>query len=106
MGHTLYIIVSSVLSTVQPIDIECFSVKVYKYFNIYSVRVEELNNFCDFAGSNYAKLVEHVNTRFLSLGPSIDRILSMFNGLRSCFLSYEKCPVMLQKLFEDPCLKL
>jgi hypothetical protein len=68
-----------------------FAVKVYKYFNTYSVRVEELKNFCDFAGNNYTKLVEHVNTRFLSLGPSIDRILSMFDGLRSYFLSQEKC---------------
>ena len=89
-----------------PIDIECFAVKVYKYFNIYTVRVEELKNFCDFADNNYAKLLEHGNTRFLSLGPSLDRILSMFDGLRSYFLSQEKCPVMLLKLFEDPCLKL
>ena len=43
----------------------------------------QLKNFCDFAGNNYAKLLEHGNTRFLSLGPSIDRILSMFDGLRS-----------------------
>jgi hypothetical protein len=89
-----------------PIDIECFAVKVCKYFNIYTVIFEELKNFCDFAGNNYAKLLEHGNTRFLSLGPSIDRILSMLDGLRSYFLSQEKCPVILQKLFEDPCLKL
>jgi hypothetical protein len=88
-----------------PIHIECFAVKVYKYFNIYTVRVE-LKNFCDFAGNNYVKLLEHGNTRFLSLGPSIDRILSMLDGLHSCFLSQEKCLVILQKLFEDPCLKL
>jgi hypothetical protein len=81
-------------------------VKVYKYFNIYTVRVEELKNCYDFAGNNYAKLLEHENTRFLPLGPSIDRILSMFDRLRSYFLSQEKCPVMLRKLFEDPCLKL
>jgi hypothetical protein len=30
----------------------------------------------------------------------------MLDGLRPYFLSQEKCPVMLQKLFEDPCLKL
>jgi hypothetical protein len=74
--------------------------KVYKYFHIYIyiyiyiVRVQNLKNFCDFAGNNYAKLLEHGNTRFLSLGPSIDRILSMFDGIRLYFLSQEKCPVM------------
>jgi hypothetical protein len=71
-----------------------------------SVRVEELKNFSDFAGNNYAKLIEHGNTTFLSLGTSIDRILSMFYGLRSYFLSRGKCPVMLRKLFEDLCQKL
>jgi hypothetical protein len=30
-----------------PIDTECFAVKVYKYFSIYTVRVEEVKNFCD-----------------------------------------------------------
>jgi hypothetical protein len=87
-----------------PIDIECFAVKVYKYFNIYTVRVE-LKNFCDYAGNNYAKLLVRGNTRFLPLGPSIDRILSMHDGLCSCFLSQETYPVMSRKLFEDPCLK-
>jgi hypothetical protein len=30
----------------------------------------------------------------------------MFDGLCSYFLSQQKCPIMLRKLFEDPCLKL
>jgi hypothetical protein len=30
----------------------------------------------------------------------------MLDGLCSYFLSQEKYPVMLRKLFEDPCLKL
>jgi hypothetical protein len=77
-----------------PIDIECFAVKVYKYFNIYTVRVQELKNFCEFVGNNYAKFLEHGNTKFLSLGTSIDRILRMLDELRSYFLSQEKCPVM------------
>ena len=89
-----------------PIDIECFAVKVYKYFYIYSVRVEELKSFCEFAGNNYNKVLEHGNTRFLSLGPSIERILSMFDGLRAYFLSQEKCPVMLRNIFQNSCLKL
>ena len=89
-----------------PIDIECFAVKVYKYFYIYSVGVEELKSFCEFAGNNYNKELQHGNTRFLSLGPSIERILSTFDGLRAYFLSQEKCPVMLRIIFQNPCLKL
>ena len=74
--------------------------KVCKYVYI------ELKSFCEFAGNNYNKLLQDKNTRFLSLGPSIERILSMFDGLRAYFLSQEKCPVMLRNIFQNPCLKL
>ena len=72
---------------------------------VYSVRVE-LKRFREFAGSNYNKLLQHGNTRFLSLDPSIERMLSMFDGLCAYFLSQEKCPAMLRNIFQNPCLKL
>lgn len=59
-----------------------------------------MENFCDFAGDN-----THV-TKFLSLGLSIDGILSTYHELCSYFLSQEKCPVMLQTLFDGDGLKL
>ena len=70
-----------------PIDIECFAEKMHQcfYINTYSVRLEELKSLCEFAGNNYNKLLQHGNTRYLSLGPSIERILSMFDGLRAYF---------------------
>ena len=80
--------------------------KVYKYFYIYSVREKELKNFCEFAGNNYNKLLQHGNTRFLSLGRSIERILSMFDGLCAYFLSQEKCRAILRNIFRNPCFKL
>jgi hypothetical protein len=76
-----------------PIDIECFAVKVLKYFHIYTVIVEELKTFFDFAENNYAKLLEHGNTRFLFWDSSIDRILSMFDGLRIFFPRKMPCHV-------------
>jgi hypothetical protein len=51
-------------------------------------------------------LLEHGSTRFLSFGPSIDKILRKLDGLSSRFLSQETFPAMLRKLFEDLCLKL
>jgi hypothetical protein len=70
--------------------------------NIYIVIVEELKIFCDFVGNNYVKLLEHGNTRFLSFNPSIDRLLSMLDGLRSYFLSQEKCPVICENCLKIP----
>ena len=69
-----------------PFDVECFPVKVYKYFHIYTV--EELKEFCSFANVEYAKLLEHGSTRFSTLGPAIDRIILIYAGLRSYFMSY------------------
>jgi hypothetical protein len=67
-GANIHNYLQGAVSCLQ-IDIECFEVKVYKYSNIYKVRVEELKNLCDFAGNNYAKSLEHANTIFLTLGP-------------------------------------
>ena len=30
----------------------------------------------------------------------------MFDGLRACFLSQEKCPIILRNIFQNPCFKL
>jgi hypothetical protein len=68
-----------------PFDIESFTVKGYKNFCIYAVRVEELKGFCEFARENYSKLLKHGNSKFLSLGPSVERILNMFKGLNLYF---------------------
>lgn len=86
-----------------PFDVECFAVKVYKYFHIYTVRVEELKEFCSFANVEYAKLLEHGSTRFSTLGPAIDRIILIYAGLRSYFMSQERCPTLLKQTFGDPC---
>ncbi|XP_062916330.1 uncharacterized protein LOC134352791, partial [Mobula hypostoma] len=89
-----------------PLDVECFAVKIYKYFHIYTVRTEELKDFCRFVSLEYSKLLEHGSTRFLSLGPALDRILLIFEGLKVYFLSQEKCPTLLRHMFNNPCTKL
>ncbi len=70
------------------------------------MRVEELKEFCDFVELDYQKLLQHGNTRFLSLGPALERILHLFDGLHAYFLSQEKCPKVLRDAFSNPCTKL
>ena len=82
-----------------PIDIECFAVKVYKYFYIYIVIV----NLHETVAINCCNMEIQP---FVLGGPSIERILSMFNGLRAYFFFQEKCPVMLRNIFQNLCLKL
>lgn len=47
-----------------PFDVEGLSAKVYKYFHVYTVRVEEHEKFCAFAGIEYAEILERGNTWF------------------------------------------
>lgn len=83
-----------------PLDVEVVVVKIYKYFHIHTVRVSNLKEFCDFVETQYKKLLSHCGTRFLSLLPAVERILSMFSALKSLFLSSENGPKFLIDFFE------
>lgn len=82
-----------------PFDIEALVVKIYKYFHIYTVRVTKLKEFCEFAEIQYKKLVQHGNTRFLSMMPALERILHLFEGLKAFFSAQDMCPLLIKTLF-------
>ncbi|KAL4126106.1 hypothetical protein QTP88_010335 [Uroleucon formosanum] len=84
-----------------PIDIESIVCKIFGFFHIYTVRVENLKEFCDFADVQYKDLLSHSKTRWLSLFPAIERIISIYNGLKSYFLSQNTCPNALKIFFEN-----
>jgi hypothetical protein len=83
------------------IDIESIVLKVYNYFSIYTVRVESLRQFCEFVDIEYEQLLYHSKTRWLSLFPAIERLITMFPALKSFFLSQDKSPAVLKKFFSD-----
>ncbi|KAL4091311.1 hypothetical protein QTP88_026014 [Uroleucon formosanum] len=89
-----------------PIDIECIIVKIYSFFYIYTVRVEELKDFCMFVEIEYKAILGYSKTRWLSLMPSVERILKLFPALKSYFLSLDKVPLILKTFFNDPCAEL
>jgi len=86
-----------------PVDIEIIVCKIFGFFHIYTVRVESLKDFCNFAGVQYRDLLSHSKTRWLSLFPAIERIISIFNGLKSYFLSQNTCPNALETFFKNEC---
>lgn len=49
-----------------PMDVETIVVKLYSYFYIYTVRTEELKDFCDSAEVEYKKLLGYSKTRWLA----------------------------------------
>ena len=84
-----------------PIDVEVILYKIYKYFDIYTVRTESLKEFCEFAEVEYRSLLSHTKTRWMSLFPALQRVIAMFDGLKSYFMSIEKCPRILNDFFSD-----
>lgn len=65
-----------------------------------------LKEFCEFANIEYKRVLSHGNTRFLSLLPAIERILLLFDALKSYFMTIENCPAVLLAFFEDPVSEL
>lgn len=84
-----------------PIDVESKVCKIFRFFHIYTVCVENLKEFCDFADVQFKDLLSHSKTRWLSLFPAIERIISIFDGLKSYFLSQNNCPNALKIFFEN-----
>ncbi|KAL4100734.1 hypothetical protein QTP88_020768 [Uroleucon formosanum] len=103
MGCYAHIIHNSIqcASDCLSIDIESIVCKIFGFFHIYTVRVENLKEFCDFADVQYKDLLSHSKTRWLSLFPAIERIISIYNGLKSYFLSQNTCPNALKIFFEN-----
>lgn len=89
-----------------PVDAEQIVAKLYNYFSIYTVRVAELEKFCDFVDVEYCKLLGYSRTRWLALLPAVERVLQMFSALKSYFMSIKQCPDVLKKFFENPLSEL
>lgn len=75
--------------------------KIHNYFSIYTVRTGELEDFCQAAELEYQQLLKHCKTRWLSLFPSIARILEIYPALKDYFLSQEKAPKILTDFFKN-----
>lgn len=84
-----------------PVEIETTVVKIYKHFHIFTVRVENLKEFCENADVEFTMLTNHCSTRFLSLQPAVSKVIQMFEPLKSFFRQADGCPDTVAKFFAD-----
>ncbi|XP_055904720.1 uncharacterized protein LOC129940426 [Eupeodes corollae] len=84
-----------------PVDVDKIIVKIYNYFSIYTVRTERLRDFAEFLDNEYKPLLYHSKTRWLSLYPAVERLLLMFEILKSYFEEVENPPKILIEFFKD-----
>lgn len=85
-----------------PIDAEVVIVKLFKFFHIYTVRVAELKDLCEFIDVEYRNLLSYSNTRWLRLLPALERVIQMMLPLKQYFSSQSNTPVVLKSFFDDP----
>ncbi|ROL49407.1 hypothetical protein DPX16_15733 [Anabarilius grahami] len=84
-------------------DVENAVLKVYSHFSMSASRTAQLKEFCVFV-----EALRHVVTRWLSLLPSIDRILKYWKPLTSYFQSEgeEQCSQFLWKCFGEESIEV
>lgn len=88
-------------SSLMSIDVEVIIPQIYLYFERFTVRVASLKSFCEEVSVEYKKLLGYSKTRWLALMPAVERVLQLFEPLKSYFLSLEKCPVILKTFFSN-----
>lgn len=85
------------------VDIEWIVVKIYSHFYIYTVRVEALKSICASEDIDFKKLLGYAKTRFLAMGPAIDRILNIYDALKRYFLEIPgKKEILIKSFFREP----
>ena len=87
------------------INIEDLQIDIYYWFERSTKRKGTLTEYMDFCSQDYAKVLKHVSTRWLSLERCIQRTLEKFEGLKSYFLSEDFLDQMFQRLhkgFNNP----
>lgn len=55
----------------------------------------------NFVETEYKNLLSHSKTRFLSLFPAVERVLTLFAALKSYFISQEKTPKIIENFFRS-----
>ena len=69
-----------------PVDLEVVLIKIFGYFQHYTVRVTKLKEFCESIDVEYKNVLSYCGTRWLSLLPSLERILQIFQPLKERLL--------------------
>jgi hypothetical protein len=100
-AHILHNTVSTAADRLST-DVEAVVVKIFNYFSIYTIKTGKLKDFCEFVNVTYKSLQSHSRTRWVSLMPAVERILQLWEALKSYFLTEGKPPKILFNFLSDP----
>jgi hypothetical protein len=86
-------------------DVEECCIDHFYWFDKSTRRKGQLSDYASFCDTEYHSFVKHINVRWLSLEKAVGRILKMFTGTRSYFLSENLKDARFQRLkqmYENP----
>jgi hypothetical protein len=92
-------------SEIVGINVEDIVIKLFYWFDKSTKRKGVLVEYMEFCDTEYAKILKHTSTRWLSLERCVEWTLKKYSGLRSYFLSEEFSDArfkQLQKAFLNP----
>lgn len=101
IAHIIHNALESAMMETIPVDISNICYKICHHFDIYTISVSKLKEFCEFFGIQYQQVLQHGQTLRVSLLPVEECILRLFDALRSYFLSDADSWITLKKLFEE-----
>lgn len=100
-AHILHNTAQHGMGQLELYDVDILVFKIFRYFSIYTVRTNELKEFCEYVEVEYRPLLYHSKTRFLSLLPAVERLLMLFPALKSYFTSIDNPPKYLKDFFSN-----
>lgn len=84
------------------VDVELVVIKIFSFFKSFTLRTERLKELCDFIDMEYHQLLSHSKVRWLTLMPAVERILKIYEGLKSLISTTENAPKFLTNFFSNP----
>ncbi len=87
------------------VNVENLLIDIYYWFDKSTKRKGILAEYMEFCDLEYAKILKHVSTRWLSLERCVERILQKYEGLKSYFVSEHFAEARFERLhtaFQNP----
>ena len=103
--HNIACHASECLQNTTKFDVEDLCVDVFYWFDKSAKRKGILKEFCGFCDTNYREAVRYISVRWLSLEKAVNRILQLYESLKSYFKSQTESQARFKRLlkyFEDP----
>lgn len=82
------------------IDIESIVIKIFNEFSSSTKKTTELKDFFEWTETEWNEMLRHIPTRWLTLLPAIERLLTNFVPIKSYFMSKNNIAPILRHFFE------